>query len=166
MRNWGMRHWIWSLIGAAVLAVTVFFFYYTTVQRPLWDQEKHAARTVLQHTPMEKVTHTELSHSEEAFTIVYGQDAQDQSLIAWSGNEKINYIYAHEGETEAEIEYAWRESHPDAELIRIVPSLYRSEYAWEVYYEEAGETGKRKYYDYYRFEDGELLNTYTMTLNR
>jgi len=167
MRDWKLRHW---LLGAGLLVALLtvaLFFYYSTVQRPLWDLKKQAVRTALKETPLERAERTELSHSEQAYVIVYGVDAESEAIIVWvSGEGDTHYAYTGNGTDEAQILEKWRSAHPDGELIRIVPSVLRDEYAWEIYYEKKEPRGVRKYYDYYRFEDGEWLNTYTLTLQR
>jgi uncharacterized protein YpmB len=165
MRRWTVRHWLWFAGVVAVVAVAAGFFFYTTVQRPLWDQERLAARTAVRETPMVLVERTALSHGEQAFVIVFGTDGEAKPLIAWVGEEGVvHYAYTEEATTEDEIAARWRAAHPEARLIRIVPGVLRGMYVWEVYYDQKEEGGSRKYYDYYRFEDGELLTTYTLTL--
>lgn len=168
MRKNKWKYWVWGAVAIVVTALVSVFYYYTTVQRPWWDTEKRAVRAALDRTPMEEAERTALSNSEESFVIVYGTDGENRPLIAWveSVTEDVYYAYPDQGTTEEQIRNRWRNAHPDARLIRIVPSLMRGEVAWEVFYEQEVEGGKRKYYDYYRFEDGELLVTYTLTLER
>lgn len=169
MRSWGLRQWVWTGIGGILLLTVIFFLYYTTVQRPLWDQRSQAIREAMEHTPLDTAERVELSHGEQSFRIVFGEDESGQSLIAWVGeetaSEEIHYAYVDEGETEAEIIHAWQEANPQGKLIRIVPGQLKEQYVWEVLYEVQQEEGTRRYYDYYRFEDGEHVTTYTMSLN-
>jgi uncharacterized protein YpmB len=166
MRSWTLRHWIWFACFVILFAAAACFFAYTTVQRPLWNQESRAVRAALRETPMEHAERTALSHGERAFVIVYGLDEEEKSLIAWVGEEGVeHFAYPEEATSEEEIAERWRAAHPEARLIRIVPGMLRGEYVWEVYYDQKEEPkGSRKYYDYYRFEDGDLLTTYTLTL--
>lgn len=169
MQSWGVRQWVWLGVGFILLLTAIFFFYYTTVQRPLWDLRSQAIREAKEYTPLKTAERVELSRGQQAFRIVYGQDESGQSLIAWVGEdadpESIHYAYVDEGESEAEVIHAWQQANPKGELIRIVPSLLKEQYVWEVLYEVKQEEGTRRYYDYYRFEDGEHITTYTMSLN-
>lgn len=174
MKGWRLRQWSWSVGVSLMFVLILLFFYYTTIQRPLWDQRKQAIRDSIEQTPLVHAESAELSHSELGHMIVYGVDENDEKLIVWTladmtesddieHVEQISYRYISEGVTEEQIESIWTHEHPEARLIRITPSWYDDMHAWEVFYEQTVQDGTRAYYDYYRFDDGQLLTTYTLT---
>lgn len=167
MKNWSLQRWGWVVGLTLVIAFIIVFFYYTTVQRPMWDMRKQAINTALAQTPMEVADRAELSHNELGHVIVFGKDETGQEMIVWTlDGSEVSWIYANEGMTQEEIEQIWRDANPQAKLIRIVPSWYDETYAWEIYYKKELVEGTRTFYDYYRFDNGEFIVTYTMALSQ
>ncbi|GIQ67598.1 hypothetical protein DUZ99_11035 [Xylanibacillus composti] len=156
---------VWSAVIAAAAAILfAVVWYYNLIQRPLWDEQQAARKLALEQTPITEITSIETFSGAESYQIVFGTDEAGTEWIVWAGKEELHAEKADDGWARNQIRLMMQENEPEAELIRIVPGVWKDEYVWEVYYLKRESRGKRHYYDYYRFSDGEKLTTLRLSL--
>lgn len=154
----------WLSAAAVVALVLAAVLYYMAVQRPLWDGRDRAARLALSETPVETIDKKYVFNGETSYHVIIGKDKDGREWIVWVDEEGgVLTAATDEGVSEQEVRKLLRQRRPDAEVIRIVPGFKDGETVWEVYYRQREQDGgTRRYYDYYRFRDGEWLETYTL----
>ncbi|CAM3397371.1 DUF5590 domain-containing protein [Marinicrinis lubricantis] len=157
----------WLALGVILLTLVVLGYrtYLQIFEEP-WESEQRAEQIAIRSSDMNQVDNTEIYNGEKSYVIVYGKDEQEDSMIVWVGEEEgdVTARYAKDGITENILEQQLKKSSPEKEIIRIVPGKWEDELVWEVFYKQDEEQGDRHYYDFYRFSDGELLETYTMSI--
>lgn len=157
-----MRRWHKVLVGTVaglLLAIVLTIVAYRHIQQDLWADEAVAGQRAIDATPLETVERIVPSYGKEAMMIVYGRTSDDKPGYAWVTEAEVRFAGADEGVDEAYIRERLAARSPEAEIERVVPSVYRGSLAWEVLYQA---DGGRSHYDYYRFMDGELLETITL----
>jgi uncharacterized protein YpmB len=154
----------WLCAAVVVAVVLAAALYYMAVQRPLWNERERAARLALSETPLESIDRTYVFNGEASYQVMIGKDRDGREWIVWVDDEGgVLTAAMDEGISEQEVRNLLRERHPEADVLRAVPGFKDGETVWEVYYRQRDkEGGTRLYYDYYRFRDGEWLETYTL----
>ncbi len=166
---WPRNAPLYKLIIFVLLGLGLFFFIiqhvYSSLLRETWKEQNEAMQIALNETEMMKVEKAEPFHFEKSFIIVFGENIDEQEMIAWVDLEKrqvIHFEYTENGYNHNLIKLKIRESNPEVRILRMTPGQYREDWVWEVWYKKGEDEGERTYYDYYRFSDGELLTTLTM----
>ncbi|MDP5273844.1 cell wall elongation regulator TseB-like domain-containing protein [Chengkuizengella axinellae] len=149
-----------------IIIFIVLRWYYLTIQNPLRIEVKEAVARAYDETSLKEVTDTETFIGDESYTIIYGKDKEDQEIIIWIGETEVHTELASEGVSKEAVERLILNTKTDIELLRITPAKWTDEWVWEVFYKRDEEKGTRHYYDFYRFADGEWLETYTMSIMR
>lgn len=156
---------VWSSLVVAVGAIVfAVIWYYNFIQGPLREQQQTARNLAVEQTAITEVTDVESFAGADSYQIVFGTDDKGEDWIVWVGEEEIHAEKADDGWASNQIRLMMQEKEPDAQLIRIVPGVWQDEYVWEVYYQKREEKGRRNYYDYYRFRDGDKLTSLRLSL--
>jgi uncharacterized protein YpmB len=150
---------IMLLLGAAIL------FYYESLHKRVWEDENKAIQAAYRETDMVDANRVETFAYQDPYRIVFGKDAENLNMIVWVGEEEIHAEYAADGVNKNLLKLRLLEAKPDADIIRITPGKYNDEWAWEVYYTRPWNNDERTFYDFYRFSDGELMETLTLSIN-
>jgi uncharacterized protein YpmB len=159
---------VWIIGGVAVIVAAAggLIWLYRSIHMEEWRMEAAAIETVTSSTYMNQVRHAAAFHGDNPYTIVYGEDPDGLSMIAWVSEEGIHTKYAKDGMTEQEARDQVLAQHPDADILRVIPGVHNQVYVWEVFYRKKIAQGMQHYYDYYRFEDGHYIETYKMAVQK
>lgn len=149
-----------------VILISVLFliiWFYNSIESNHWREETRAKEAVLRETDLVKIDRVETFHGEKAMSIVFGENQEGNSMIVWVTKDEVHPEYTADGVTGQAMKEKVLQEKPNSEILRIVPGTYNGQYAWEVFYKVREKDGKRHYYDYYRFQDGEWLDTYRLS---
>lgn len=162
------RRVIWIAAVIVTILIIALIRHYASAQSDYWDGRKLAEKTALSQTEMTVVHESQLFHGEAAYWVVSGENADGRELYVWIQKNEPEldsmtldpkFVYADEGTTESEVRHRVTEEHENARIVRIVLGLREDEPVWEVFYEAKTDKGARHFYDYYRFTDGEWIET-------
>lgn len=103
-------------------------------------------------------THTWRTVTDSVYGGVDHDEINDSSEM-----RVVHAAYESEGFNRNLLSIKMREKEPDVHIMRMTPGKYKADWIWEVYYKKSKQD-ERTYYDYYRFSDGELLTTLTMSV--
>lgn len=136
---------------------------YMGIMNTPWQTEQAAKQTALSETEMTEVERIEHFHGEESYAVVFGKNAQGESMMVWVGNDDVIVRLVKEGISRNILKGNLIKENI-GEIIHILPGVKEEELVWEVFYKKKEQDHERYYYDYYRFEDGEHLDTYVMSI--
>jgi uncharacterized protein YpmB len=159
---------IWFISGVAVVVAAAggLIWLYRSIHMEEWRTEAAVIETVTSSTYLQKVSHAAAFHGDDPYTIVYGEDPDGLPMIAWVSEEGVHSKYTKDGITEQDARNRVMASHPDADILRVLPGVLNKVYVWEVFYRKEIAQGIQHYYDYYRFEDGHYIETYKMAVQK
>lgn len=151
-------------IAAAVAAALVLLlvgagFYYRAIQKDHYAQLEEARRAALEQTDMAVIEDMWRFAGDDVCYVAYGTDAEDRALYVWIRAGEAAAFPADSGIGGDEAAERTKQAAGDADILRVVPGMLDGEPVWEVFYEREEESGVRRYYDYYRFRDGTLVDT-------
>ncbi|NBI30513.1 cell wall elongation regulator TseB-like domain-containing protein [Chengkuizengella marina] len=149
-----------------IILFICFRWYYLIIQSPHRAELKKAITRAYAETNLIEVIDTDTFVGDEVYTIIYGLNDEEQNIIVWLSENYIHTELASDGISKDQVKERIFSDKPDVELLRVTPAKWTDEWAWEVFYKRDEEKGTRHYYDFYRFEDGEWLETYTMSVMR
>lgn len=158
------RKWIVITISIIILILLGLHLFYRSIQSEEWTQENKASKAAVEANALKKVTSVQKSVWEDVYYIVNGVNEQDQNLVVWV-NQEGTAIHAEQESasmSKEAIQNKLLSKVPDAEIISAVPSIWEQQYAWQVFYKAKSEDKMRYYYNFYRFQDGQYLTTYTL----
>ncbi|WP_409346650.1 DUF5590 domain-containing protein [Paenibacillus sp. MBLB4367] len=154
-------------IGSIVAAGLLLYggaAWYKNVQAGEWQQENESVKTAYEQTILAKAVRTEQFVGDRPYTIVYGQDKVGQEVIVWVSQNDIHSEYAANGVSKEDIRKKLEANDPAIEALRITPGKLDNAYVWEAFYKKSGDGATRYFYDYYRFQDGALIDTWKLSL--
>ena len=153
-----------AAIGILASIAAAFFFFYWSVHDQEWSRRSMAAEAVTSATYMTVVERVETFVGDKTYSIVFGKDGEGKDAIAWFDPEEdtVHLEYVTNGITEDEARQKVKSAHPESEILRATPGVWDGVYLWEVFYRLDGEDGSHYYYDYYRFSDGEKIDTWRL----
>ncbi|OPH47079.1 hypothetical protein BC351_11235 [Paenibacillus ferrarius] len=138
--------------------------FYLNVQSEYWDGKSKAVETAYEKSIMTKATKVDFFYGDEPFQIVYGEDKIGQNLIVWVSDKEVHSEMSDEGFTEDQVRDVILKKGQDFEVQRVIPGKLGQDYVWEVFYKRQEDGGTRHFYDYYKFKDGQYLDTYRLSL--
>jgi len=166
-RRAGSAKAIAAAAAAAVLVVLAAAgLYYRAIQGGHYEQIEQARRTALNETPLVRAERVWRFAGDDVYYVVAGPDGEGRPLLVWVGPESVTVhsaVYGISGEEAAE---RTKRRAGDAAILRTVPGMLDGEPVWEVFYERKEDGGVRRYYDYYRFSDGALLDTLRLNVEK
>lgn len=155
---------IWfSVLGLIVLALMLGRFYYG-VQRDHWQEESDAKRLAAAKAVVTHIESVRKFNGEAAYDIVTGTNAAGEKVIAWLSGDEQHVEKASAGIAEGQAKAQLLQRSPGATLLRAVPGKLQNDYVWELFYKKADTDGERYYYDYVKFTDGSLIDTWRLSL--
>ncbi|NDI34396.1 DUF5590 domain-containing protein [Chengkuizengella sediminis] len=149
-----------------IIVFLVLRWYYLTIQSPHRAEVNEAVTKAYAETNLIEVMDTDTFIGDDVYTIIYGKNKEEQDIIVWLSENDVHTELVSDGISKEEIKERILNNEPDIELLRVTPAKWTDEWAWEVFYKRDDEKGTRHYYDFYQFEDGEWLETYTMSVMR
>lgn len=163
------RFWKIAAAVIAVAAVVILFVnrFYHTVQAPYWNALDRAEIAAAERAGIQQTSVVERFVGDQPYSIVHGTDEEGVPVIVWLwGEDGVHVERQDAGITREQAEDAARLLRPDMHVLRVTAGRLREEYVWEVFSETSSPEGRRKYYDFLRFRDGALLETYRLALER
>lgn len=152
-----------KIVAAAAAAVLVLLvlagLMYRAVQRDHYDRMEQARRTALEQTDLVRAERVWRFAGDGVVYVVAGTDAEERPFYVWVGPDGVTARPASEGISGEEAAGRTIARMDGAAVLRVVPGMLDGEPVWEVFYERKEDGGVRRYYDYYRFSDGALLDT-------
>jgi uncharacterized protein YpmB len=150
-------------ICAAVLLLGLFIFVERLTSGE-WQEKKEAVLAAYSQTMMVKADRVDTFVGTETWRIVFGEDKLQKKMIVWIGEESgIHAEYESSGVTVDSVSDKVTSTVPASRILRVTPGKLADQLVWEVYYEREQESGRKEgFYGYYRFADGELLDTYKL----
>ncbi len=150
------------LVGLVLLLVLTNWLY-QSVQSKHNEEQQHAIDEAMARTELVTVEQVDPFIGEQPFMIVYGKDKAGKQLIVWVGKKEIHVEYSLDGISKQQVEVKVLRQEPKAIMIRMVPGKLKEDYVWEAFYKKQETDGTRYYYTYYKFSDGQHLDTYKLT---
>lgn len=151
------------MLLAAFLAVIACMFgtflFLNTITSGNWQEERDAVKAAFADTMLAKADKVEPFVGHEPYMIVFGEDKIGHKMIVWVSQDERHAAYESEGISKEAVTAKVTAADSANKVIRATPGKLDAEYVWEVYYERAQEDGVHRFYDYYRFSDGALLDT-------
>ncbi|GIP32433.1 DUF5590 domain-containing protein [Paenibacillus sp. J2TS4] len=161
MRN--KKRIVWGSIAAVILILFIAFRFYQAIQADLKQDKEHAVAVALQETRMEQVNRVEPFIGDKPYMVVYGLSDREEEMIVWVNEDEVLTKFGREGVDLETVRDKTAAKNPQLQILRVSAGKLQDVLVWEVFYKQKEEEGERHYYDYYRFTDGELLDTYRMT---
>ncbi|MNI90116.1 hypothetical protein D3C73_1476060 [compost metagenome] len=109
-----------------------------------------------------KAEHVEPYVGSQPYMIVYGEDKIGKKMIVWVSEKDLHEAYETDGAAKAAVVAKVTGADPGNRVIRATPGKLDEDYVWEVYYKREQDGKTRYFYDYYRFADGGLIDTYRL----
>lgn len=153
---------LWAAV-VLVVATLVLVFFYRSIHQEEWAERLEAKSTVTSSTYMRTVDRVERFVGEKPYMIVFGQDEEGKEAIAWVNEGKAHMKYASTGISAEDAQRKVEQNNADNEVLRVLPGVLNETYLWEVLYKRKDEEGNRYYYSYYRFDNGEEIDTWRMS---
>lgn len=160
-----MRNHKWliriALAGTIVGAAGILLFL-NGIFDSEWGEKKAAVEAAYRQTMMTKADRVEPYVGDRPYTIVYGEDKIGQPMIVWVSGADVHSEYATNGISADKAAALTKEKDPNNQIIRTTPGKLGDDYIWEIYYKRKADGGDQYFYDYYRFADGILIDTYKL----
>ena len=160
------RKWKWVLnsIGIVILVVIFLFQINNWIHNDEWEAQDNAIQLAKQNSTIETVTKVQRYVGDKTSYVVLGKDPQQQDMIVWVTDQDTHSEWAKDGISEQDALNKVKSRDPANQVIRTTAAIWFGQYAWEVYYKKQEENESRYYYDYYRFYDGQYLDTYSLSI--
>ena len=157
-----LKRWLFLIIACLLLLATLFFIYFREIQMPQWSAIEEAKQQAVEAADLAAVK-TVYHHvwGKESW-IVEGMNQEDEEVFVWLTKDKLPMLVkAAEGISEQALKDSFKNEKPDAHIKRIQPGLLDDKPVWEVYYDD-GQKPQHFRYDFYRFDNGSLIETYKL----
>lgn len=156
-----------TMMMAALLAVltvmVLTFIFMDSIIAGEWDSKRNAVKAAYADTMLVNAERVEPYVGAEPMMIVYGEDKIGNKMIVWVSESERHAAYESEGITKQAVVDKVTAAAPGTKVLRATPGKLDQDYVWEVYYEREQDGKVNHYYDYYRFMDGALIDTYRLT---
>ncbi|RAU95543.1 DUF5590 domain-containing protein [Paenibacillus sp. YN15] len=162
-----MSRWKKNVLLGTVCVIVLLLGLVVYVERLTsgeWQEKKEAVLAAYSQTMLVKADRVDTFVGSETWRIVFGEDKLQKKMIVWIGEESgIHAEYESAGVSMDSVTEKVASADPATRIIRVTPGKLAEELVWEVYYEREQEDGREAgFYDYYRFADGQLLDTYKL----
>lgn len=154
-----------GLAAAAVLivATAVLLMVYRNAHGQEWETRNAAIQTVTENTYMRTVDRVESFIGEKPYRIVFGKDPDGREAIVWVTDDSVHMEYISSGVSEQSVRQTVMGRQAENEILRVLPAELNGIYMWEVFYKRPEGDATGYYYDYYRFSDGVLYDTWRLS---
>lgn len=160
-RGWTL--WISALV---VLLLVYLHAEYRSFQRPIWAAELQAEKLAQQKAGLKETSSAEKYVWDAPVWVVRGKNAEGQEVIAWlpEKGEPLLLDMA-SSRKEGDIRSIFKQRVPDAHIHHVRAGMIGGQPVWEVFYtRKQGQT--RYYYDFYQYQSGEYMTTYSLTTKK
>jgi uncharacterized protein YpmB len=142
--------------------LTGLFLYFDRIIGGEWDSKRKAVETAYAQTMLAKAERVEPYVGSEPYMIVYGEDKIGKKMIVWVSANDLHAAYETEGIMLEAAAAKVTAANPANVVLRTTPGKLEQEYVWEVYYQREQDGQTRYFYDYYRYGDGALIDTFRL----
>lgn len=156
---------LWISILIFVILIIGLSFFYASVQKDYFAARDKAAQMAKDELKLKTVTRVEPSYGDEAYQIVFGTNESDQPVVVWVSETNMQVEQAEGAFTQEKVRSKVLEQEPTAKFLRILPNRIQGVNVLEAFYKKKGDNGDPVYfYTYFRFSDGEYIDTYKLSL--
>lgn len=154
----------WLLIAAAILVIAVgsLLWLYQQIRGDYEELHREARQRAINETALARIDKTDIFAGAATYSILYGTNEEGQRMIVWVSADDIHEELADNGVTAEQITALAQERHGQIRTVRLTPGKWRDTYVWELFYTQVQDGKEHYYYDYYRFADGQWLDTYRL----
>ncbi|MFD0586945.1 hypothetical protein ACFQZE_02930 [Paenibacillus sp. GCM10027627] len=160
------KRWIWLSVAIFVTLAVWFGLYFRDIQSPRWSEFETARQNALDSGELASIEEM-YKHVWEKTTWIAEGSSEDGNLAYLFQDEEKKVLAVVDGQSVASkeaLEAKFKADHPDAELLRISPGMFREAPVWEVYYRFPDNGNRRHAYNFYTFDaKADLLETYKLT---
>ncbi|WP_274364633.1 DUF5590 domain-containing protein [Paenibacillus thermotolerans] len=158
--------WLHRTLAILLLIIVLSIVFgnrlFNTIQRPLWDKIASAEAAAVEKLNIKDVTEADRFIGDKAYTVLFATNPAGEKVVVWVWDDGLHVEKASAGLTKEEVKQLALADAPGKHILRIIPGKLRDEYVWEVFYTKLEDGSTRHYYDYYRFSDGQKLDTYRL----
>ena len=160
------RGWIlWSCTAALLLFIAINEEY-RSLQQPVWVGEQQAEKAAMEQAGLSEVSSATKYVWDEPLWIVRGNDAGGRSVYAWLLPDRSPVVKDEASSASAaSISSALIQRWPGASIVKIRAGWMDGKPAWEAFYSRQADQ-KRYYYDFYDFQSGTYITTYSLTAKK
>jgi uncharacterized protein YpmB len=156
---------LWISILVFVILIIGLSLFYASVQKDYFAARDRAAQMATEELGLKTVTRVEPSYGDEAYQIVFGTDETNRPVVVWVSETNMLVEQAEGAFTQEDVRNKVLQFEPAAKFLRILPNRIQGVNVWEAFYKKEGENGDPVYfYMYFRFSDGEYIDTYKLSL--
>ncbi|CAG7648775.1 DUF5590 domain-containing protein [Paenibacillus allorhizosphaerae] len=154
------------LSAIVIVAVALSSWFFNSVMKEEWNRERAAVLSAYEKTILTKAVKVDRFVGQKPYTVIQGEDKIGQPVVVWVAEDEIRSEMAAGGITAQQAELATMERHADATIVRALPGIMNNAPVWEIFYKlPPGEEKKDQYfYDYYTFKDGQLMDTWRLSI--
>jgi len=160
--------WKAALLGSAfiVIAIGLASWFFNSVMEDEWSREQAAVLSAYEKTILAKTVKVDRFVGQKPYTVIQGEDKIGQPVIVWVAEDEIRSEMAAGGITAQQAEQATLERHANAQIVRTMPGIMENAPVWEIFYKlPPGEEKQEQYfYDYYAFKDGQLIDSWRLSI--
>jgi len=150
------------LFICAILIFSVVEFFRGAVS-PVWSANNRAIAQAYHKTDLIKANKVETFVGEKSHKIIFGTDKQARQMIVWLSSDEVHTEYAANGISENSLKALFKTEQPTAKIVRIMPGKLFNDWVWELYYKKMNaDHHQQYYYNYYKFNDGSLIDTFDL----
>lgn len=163
-----MKRWVkWTLLSIAVVLLlgAGIFGMYRIIGTNEWTEQRAAVLKAYDQTILYTATDVKPFVGDRPYMVVYGRDKLDKDMMVWVSEKDVHVEYATDGISAQDASDKVTARDPGNRVIRVSAGTLFDDYVWEVYYRKKEDDGYHYYYDYYRFSDGQFIDTFRLTLN-
>lgn len=147
------KWWFISVVVIAVLLIGVYR-YYEFVMRDTWTERDAAMVEAKQQAGVTKTIAVTRSVWDQVCWVVEGTKANGDHIMVWLvDGAKPHIETVNISQTPDTMKSRIEALMPKADIVKLVPGIYNSQYVWQLYYKE----GDHYYYRFFRFTDGSPL---------
>lgn len=150
------------LLLAFVITVGVWIIFYL---RDINQPRKHEEAVVMEwsiNQQLKKIDDVYKHIWDETTWIVQGANQDDEQVYLFERDQALLLeVQASDVLSKDQMKSEFKQSNPDAEILRMKPGIYKNKPVWEVYYKQNDQNGEHAHYDFYSFDlQGNLLESY------
>ncbi|WP_078553311.1 DUF5590 domain-containing protein [Bacillus alkalicellulosilyticus] len=157
-----MKKWILLVVLLLfVIGSATAVYYYQTIRSPLLEEKEKITQFVLANGAVTSISSINFYHGTEAYYVIEGQNAENESLIVWVSEDLQSVITrkAEDGWSKEQVtDFAIQELQP-AKLISIRLGMEQELPVYEITY--INEDDRLAYY-YITFRDGTYIQQYSL----
>ena len=157
-----LKRWLLLISACLLLLITVSFIYFRDVQSSKWLAIKEAKAQATEAAKLTEIDKVNQHIWQKDTWVVEGINEESEAVFVWLTEGQLPVVLkASEGISENSLKDSFKSKRLLAEIKRIQPGLLDDQPVWEIFYDD-GEKPHHYRYDFYRFDDGAFIDSYTL----